>query len=222
MKHVFSFILAVALFMNININSFGAENTADFYSSPENEKCQSLLNQLENEGVEPIGNAYLTSPNGEFIYSIDVYAIPDTKDDNSITYIASTENASLKSVQTRASYTDEQWDSTTSVYFSMTVNYNKNSSNYICLSQVSGNYSIRQSGISVTNQSVSYVQTSPYLGVDDHGIQYPTSSSFSYNTNFSNYIPDNVSTMAFGATWKATISRGGSSWDFSFPSYRYL
>lgn len=219
MKHIFTIILTVAILITTTINSFAAENT---HSTTEVENYQALLNQLKSEGAEPVGTAYLTSPKGEFVYSVDIYVAPNSQNDNSITYIASTENATLKSTQTRASYTDEQWDSTTSVYFSMTVDYSKNSSNYICLRQVSGSYNIQQSGISVTNQSVEYVQESPLLGVNDYGIQYPTSSSFSYNTGFTNYIPDNISTMTFGATWKATINRGNSSWSFSFPSYRYL
>ena len=222
MKRIFSCIFALAIFLCSSTNIHAAEKVADSHFFNDSTDYQTLLKQARNGAYESAGDAYLVSPNGDFVYSIDVYAIPNLETNGSITYLACTEDAFLETQQSRASYTDEKWDNTTSVLFSMTVNYNKNSSNYICLSNVSGSYSIKQSGVSVTNQSLQYVQNNPYVGVNDYATRYPTSSSFSYNTGFSNYVPDDNSTLSFGAVWNATIKRGGSSWSFSFPSYKYL
>lgn len=108
------------------------------------------------------------------------------------------------------------WDSTSSVLASSTIYYDQQpdgSGRKYKLTSVSGGYSIGQSGVSVSNQSVTYGCSDSIVGAQK-ATKYPGGSSFSYSTGFSKYATTRNIGFAVGVTHNMRISRG-SSWNFS-------
>lgn len=129
--------------------------------------------------------------------------IVDTADANESTRAAGSKNGSL-------------WDNTGSVQASSTIYYDEQmdgSGRKYKLTSVSGRYSIGQSGVSVSNQNVTYGCSDTVNGTQ-RGVRNPTGSSYSYSTGFSRYATTRNIGFVVGVNHSMRISRG-SSWNFT-------
>lgn len=115
----------------------------------------------------------------------------------------------------RGALEDDFWDSSQSVSFFLRLTW-KSQSGGIVLTNVSGNYTISQSDIQISQQNVVYRCNCPAALVLNQSGQFsPTSSSFSRNTGFTKVVPDSDGSQV-SVGWKGTIKRG-SSWTFEIP-----
>jgi len=224
MKRLISLVLTFILVSLISATAFANTDTMLIYKAEAGESVEEMLVNLKEAGYHSAYKAELSNDLG-VKFEVDVYAVDTSalsrSGEKSISYLASLSDAKLVA-STRAGFWDEYWDKTGSVLFSMTITYSTNSSNYIQMTNVKGEYSIKQSGIQVAKQSVVYRQLSAYVGVEEYGAKYPTSSSFNYDTGFTEWVPNNEATQVFGANWSGTINRGSDSWKFEFLNYKYL
>lgn len=204
----------------------GVESVAEFigrnaYQAKPGEGYDSILENAKASSA-PVGAAVITNNAGTEQHIVDVY-VADTSSlfrsnnsDNSITYLASVKADDLQ-------FSDLHRDPTLSATFYMTVFYDKNLDNYIKMTKITGRIDRKQSGLQITNQNLVYRQMSIYEGVEEVGTYSPSGDSFTRNTGFKNYVPDVTgATQIFGATWTATLTKGGSTWDIEFMNHKYL
>lgn len=117
-------------------------------------------------------------------------------------------------------YSDTQWDKTSSINFYMQLVFSKKGTT-AKLDKISGKISKNvQSGVTATTTEVFYRTTNPAAGVEQLKRKYPKSTTFSYTTGFTKYVPAHSSSF-IGGTWKTKLKRSSSSWTCSFPLYLY-
>lgn len=191
------------------------------YQAKPGEGYDSILENAKTSSA-PVGSAVITNNDGTEHRVVDVYAADTSatfrSNDNeySITYIASVKADDLQ-------FSDLYRDPTLSATFYMTVFYAKNLDNYIKMTKITGRIDRQQSGLQITNQKLVYRQMSAYVGVEEFNTYNPSGDSFTRSTGFKNYVPDVTgATQVFGATWTATLTKGGSSWGIEFMNHKYL
>lgn len=117
-------------------------------------------------------------------------------------------------------YSDTQWDKTSSINFYMQLTFSKKGTT-AKLDKISGKIAKNvQSGVTATTTEVFYRTTNPAAGVEQLKRKYPSSTTFSYTTGFIKYVPA-YSSSFIGGTWETKLKRGSSSWTCSFPLYLY-
>jgi len=184
-------------------------------------------------GEEAVAIGRLENQETGLAYDMEIYALPldenreYTSSDKaeSICYIASTDymtvdESTIPDTMLRGGENDSMWDSTGSANFTLGYDFDRNSSGYIQLTYIWGN-SYFTSGVGLASSQVGCAQHSAYTGVYETRI-WNVGSSFGNHTGFSGWVPDSTATALFGTNWNATLSRGGSTWGFSLPVYRYL
>lgn len=114
------------------------------------------------------------------------------------------------------------YDSTVSVKAYSTIYYSTKVSGgltYYCLTSASGGYTILDSSVAVTSQSVHCVETglnTSSFTIDKHSYANPSSNSWSTSTGFSDYIYLTDYGL-FGAKYTLNLKRtsGSSTWSFT-------
>lgn len=127
-------------------------------------------------------------------------------------------------VEADTSKSDSGWDSTLGVKAASTIYLDKvydsrNVLHYKFLS-VNGTWSVYDSQYSLSNRQVTYGATgwsSFGSTTGQNEVKYPTSNSFSYSAP-STWYPSTTQGGPVGATMFVKITRGASSWNFSFSN----
>ncbi len=124
--------------------------------------------------------------------------------------------------QSRAYTEIEDFDGSYSVKVILKNTYQKmdvNGLTYYKITNVSGNYSILDSQVSVTSKLVKYGQSGIALNTanlvkTETGSQNISGTSFNINTGFSQYIADNNFAAGGGSYVKLGLKRGTGTWTF--------
>lgn len=198
---------------------------------PASAKSQSIKEMFESAAHSPQTRAF--SPvraSVEIIgedgneYSVDVFEYTPSTISNNLrqirTFVFSTEP---EYVTSRAGNTQSNtaWDDSISVYGYITVAYNSRpagidgrNTEYL-LTNVSGGWEISDHSVSLSNRRVAY--TCQYImDISQITSQKPTSNTFSYNTGYSVYVPDDGVSSVLGANSSVDLAHGTSSkWSLS-------
>ncbi len=132
------------------------------------------------------------------------------------TYVYSTQPEYVTPKANGNTQSNAGWDDSISVYGYITVTYNSrpfSSSSDITeylLTKVSGGWEQSDSSVSMSNRFVAY--TCQYMFAPSQVTwKYPTSNTFSYNTGYSTYVPDDSASAVLGAQCSVDLSHGSSS-----------
>lgn len=122
----------------------------------------------------------------------------------------------LYEVRASGNKTEQQNDERKIIQGNITIYYEDVENNCCRLTKVSGGYKYLPSSgpYIITSQRVSYGMTGVGTGwVDVQNTRYPTSSSFSYNTNFTDAV-NLDSAIGFGASYRIDIRQPqyGDEW----------
>ncbi|GED33910.1 hypothetical protein BCE02nite_50510 [Brevibacillus centrosporus] len=127
-------------------------------------------------------------------------------------------------VESDTSKSDSGWDTTLGVKAASTIYldkyYDSRGALYYDLISSNGTWSVYDSQYSLSNRKVTYGATgySPFCSASgQNAVKYPTSDSFSYSAP-STWC---ASTGPVGVTMDVKITRGSSSWNFSFSNNMY-
>lgn len=199
-------------------------------SEKSQEDIQALYQYGKNHGKVRKEVATLDDPVSHDKKYLKLYEIEDFEN-NSVMLVGSTQDFEEIKDNTMAkcflptnvyagTYSDTQWDKTSSVNFYMQLTFSKKGTT-AKLDKISGKISKNvQPGVSVTTTEVFYRTTNPAAGVEQLKRKYPSSTTFNYTTGFTKYVPAHSSSF-IGGTWKTKLKRGSSSWTCSFPLYLY-
>lgn len=129
------------------------------------------------------------------------------------TYVYSTQAEYVTPKANGNTQTNTGWDDSISVYGYITITYNSrpfssgsNITEYL-LTKVSGGWERSDSSVSMSNRFVAY--TCQYIfALAQVTWKYPGSNTFSYNTGYSTYVPDDGATAVLGAQCSVDLTRG--------------
>ena len=110
----------------------------------------------------------------------------------------------------------DNWDSSRSVKIYMTVYYNKNG-NQAELDYITGGYSLYDSTVSVTSQSIYYASNQGALGQTATTNKYSASSWTIWAPSSWSPIRTDQGTGTIGATLTTTAKRSAGSWQIVLP-----
>ncbi|WP_227482661.1 hypothetical protein [Clostridioides sp. ES-S-0001-03] len=229
-------LLAMTILLPASVNASEVENSS--MKVTYSEKQVTDMNKLYDMAKNGITD--VKSPNekgiiknertGESMYvdaisTTQLLEVKQSKDLTSKTYSKTVflDTDTIKPLR-KASISEDGWDKTGGVKASGTVTYTISKGDgafqYISVSKVSGNWSIADGQIRVTNRKVYINQTgfvSNGLGIKQQQRKDPTSNSFSYNAP-SSWKPVGRDSLQYNCGFESssTLVRGGSSWSFNF------
>lgn len=230
-------LLTMAILLPVNVN---AEEKDSSMKVTHSEKQVTDINKLYDMAKNGISD--IESPNekgiitsnetkeSKYVDIISTTQLLEVKQSRSVmsktyakTIFLDTDSISKNNLR-RDSSSKSKWDKTGGVKASATVVFTISNGdgkfNYVSISKVSGNWSIADGQIRVTNRKVSINQSglvSGGLGLMQQKKETPTSNSFSYNAP-SNWKPVGIDSLSYysGVELSTTLVRGGSSWGFTF------
>lgn len=123
----------------------------------------------------------------------------------------------VSSNNTRASVINTDNDSTISMEVTLKSTYVKNGTDTaILLTGVSGSWRPLDSRVYIKQTLLEY-GCSSISGVTQTGVQFPSSSPFSYSTGFTEYVAKDGGSEV-GSRLTLALARGGSTWNFVITS----
>lgn len=178
------------------------------------EASSAEVKSLATEDLSSVISTSISDEDGN-IYDIDMFeyapAATVSGDTHTKTFVYSTE-AEYITPRASSTQTNAGWDSSVSVYGYLTITYNTSQSQYL-LTGVSGGWDIADSYVTITDRYVAYT-CQYFANLSQTAYRYPSSNTFSYQTNFSGYIPNDGTTSALGALSIADLAHGvNSRWE---------
>lgn len=237
MKKIVTIVLLGFSFIGLSISVSAGEvdssinNNLSAFTMAEKESVDTYIDQhldsilaiAKDSGNIAQGQATLNSDDGT-IYNLPTYIVDTTElaryltNNETIRSQVAIVDSSDADVSTLAAGNkgSSMWDKSSSVLANSTIYYDQTTSGAITkykLTSVKGGYSIKQSGVSVSNQKVTYGCSDSVIGTQ-RGVKSPKGASFSYSTGFTKYATRQNIGFSCGVTHSMTVKRG-SSWSFT-------
>lgn len=151
-----------------------------------------------------------------FKYEPECYNI---NDNNTATYVYALNDAYLKTSDETLNRT--KWDNSVSVFGSVTIVFDRKSgtvSDEYLLTRVYGSWTKKDSSVIITDREVIYACLDG-TSMSQWVSKKPTSNSFDYTTNFTQYVPETLAGSVLGATSRMSLKHGQSStWTLTVPA----
>ena len=176
-----------------------------------------IVSAYSNEGNGAFCKVILSDDAGDKFFVKAFEYVPATSynvitEEHSKTYVYCVSPEYITPYTNGNTQTNGGWDSTYSVYGSVTVTYNTRphdnsvAEEYL-LTKVSGSWEIKDRSVSISDRFVAY--TCQGVGEQSQITQKtPTSNSFSYSTGYKNYVTDDTISTIVGAHSEVTLKRG--------------
>lgn len=210
----------MCLSFSLPANATTINTTASSLSIKDMFEEASRAPQTRSASSSPIScTTELTAEDGS-TYTVELFeytpAATSNATEHTKTYVYSTEAEYVTPRANGNTQTNTGWDDSISVYGYITVTYNSkphtvnsNITDYL-LTKVSGGWERKDSSVSMSNRYVAY--TCQYVfALNQVTHQYPTTNTFSYNTGYSTYVPDDGLSSVLGGQCSVDLAHGSSS-----------
>lgn len=219
MKKIFSTLMALVLSITIGLPAFANQTAISDKKVKDMYRDAAIQNQV-NKSV------YATAVNERgHKFKLKAYKYGNTiktgENEYTETYVMSSEKADEaddssvdKQGLARTLFSDDDWDDSLSVHAYMTMTYT-NSGGYYKLTNVTGQWVIADSTVTISNRKVTYTCNHITLAPNQTTVKNPTGNSFNYNTGYTNSIT-NTPTGILGMNMEVKCKHASSTWTFNF------
>lgn len=224
-KKLLSLALVSAFSITMCVPTFAASNNSE---NSIDSMFDAAVTNYKQTGEKPV-YATLTNKNTGKKYKVQMFESVQNK--NSFTadtaqqhhtksYVFSVEKKYIQpydDIQSNIEQGKNEWDGSVSVKGYLNLEYDSDGT-YTLLTNVNGGWHQSDYSTYVSDRRVYYACLDPSVYYSQSAIQYPSSNSFSYNTNFGHAVQENGNATACGAHIWCTLHHGTGSWTFDFSN----